>query len=315
LAAGIFYSRFRLKKKSNDLLQQQFAEINQQKEEIEAQRSYIEDQNDTLTKQHTDILSSINYAKRIQEAILPPIDEIKKALPNSFVLFLPKDVVSGDFFWFASQKDTKHNYDYHIIAAVDCTGHGVPGAFMSLIGNALLDEIVHISNIFSPDAILMDLDRRIRKLLKQNETLQKDGMDLAICSINQTLQVVEYAGAMNPLMTVIDQQPEIIKGSRHPIGGVLGQDVIKSFEKHSIELKKAKQNATFYLFSDGFQDQFGSKENKKFMLKNFKNLLATLHHLPFDEQKTELLHTLKTWQEQGKESQIDDILVIGFRLV
>jgi serine phosphatase RsbU (regulator of sigma subunit) len=315
LAAGVFYSRFRLKQRSNEQLQQQYAEINQQKEEIEAQRGYIEEQNNTLIKQHQDIISSINYAKRIQTAILPPMEEIKKVLPNSFVLFLPKDVVSGDFFWFAEEKDEKTGHLYHIIAAVDCTGHGVPGAFMSLIGNTLLDEIVHILNILSPDLILLELDKRIRKLLKQNETLQRDGMDLAICAINKSQKTLEFAGAMNPLLCVIDNKTELVKGSRNPIGGVLSETASKVFEKHQIDLSQTKENATFYLFSDGFQDQFGGTENKKFMLKNFRQLLADIHTKPFEEQKQILQASLQKWQEAGNETQIDDVLVIGFRLI
>ncbi len=314
IAAGIFYSRFRLKKKSNEQLQQQYAEINQQKEEIEAQRGYIEDQNNTLIKQHQDILSSINYAKRIQTAILPPIDEIKKVFPQSFVLFLPKDVVSGDFFWFAEETDPKTQEICHVIAAVDCTGHGVPGAFMSLIGNTLLDEIVHILQILSPDLILLELDKRIRKILKQNETLQRDGMDLAICTINRSQQTITYAGAMNPLFILRDGQPELIKGSRNPIGGVWAEAEIKSFEKHTISYANVQQNATIYLFSDGYQDQFGGAESKKFMLKNFKTLLADIHTKPFAEQQQILHTTLVKWREQGQESQIDDVLVMGLAL-
>jgi serine phosphatase RsbU (regulator of sigma subunit) len=315
IAATVFYSRFRLKQKSNDLLQQQYNEINQQKEELESQRSYIDEQNKTLTKQHGDIVSSINYAKRIQNAALPPLEDIRKAFPNSFILFLPKDVVSGDFYWFAEEKNEKTGELYQIIAAVDCTGHGVPGAFMSLIGNTLLDEIVHISNIFSPELILAELDKRIRKMLRQyDDSSQKDGMDLAICSYNKTQNMLCFAGAMNPLLVIADGEPTLYKGDRFPIGGTYSDADIKAFTKHCINLKNIKNRAIFYLFSDGFQDQFGGKDNRKFMLKNFRNLLFDIHQQPFHQQKILLENSFKEWKDAGYESQIDDILVIGFEI-
>jgi serine phosphatase RsbU (regulator of sigma subunit) len=315
IAAIIFYSRFRLKKKSNELLQEQYNEINQQKEELDSQRGYIEEQNKVLTKQHTDIVSSINYARRIQQAALPPMEDIRKAFTNSFVLFLPKDVVSGDFYWFAEEKDEKTDNIYQIIAAVDCTGHGVPGAFMSLIGNTLLDEIVHISNVFSPDLILAELDKRIRKMLKQyDDSSQKDGMDLSICSYNKTLHLLDFAGAMNPLLAIIDGEAHLYKGNRFPIGGTYLDSDIKVFTKHRLDLNQAQGKAIFYLFSDGFQDQFGGKQKRKFMLKNFRTLLFHIHQQSFNYQKEILENTLKQWQEEGHEQQIDDVLVIGFEI-
>ncbi len=315
IAVLILYNRFMLKKRSNDLLQQQYQEINQQKEELDTQRNYIEDQNKILTKQHTDIISSITYAKRIQSATLPPIEEIKKAFPNSFVLFKPKSVVSGDFYWFAQETDDKTGDLHQIIAAVDCTGHGVPGAFMSLIGNTLLDEIVHISQTLSPELILAELDKRIRKLLKQQEdSSQKDGMDLVICDYNKTQNCLDFAGAMNPLLAIIDNEVTLYKGDRFAIGGAGIMENAKKFTKQRITLNQIKSKAIFYLFSDGFQDQFGGKESKKFMLKNLKNLLFDIHNKPFTEQKTILDNTIITWQETGNEEQIDDILVIGFEI-
>lgn len=318
IAVLILYNRFMLKKRSNELLQQQYQEINQQKEELDTQRNYIEDQNKILTKQHTDIISSITYAKRIQNATLPPVEEIKKAFPNSFVLFKPKSVVSGDFYWFAQETDEKTGDLHQIIAAVDCTGHGVPGAFMSLIGNTLLDEIVHISQILSPELILVELDKRIRKLLKQQEDAsQKDGMDLVICNYNKTQNYLDFAGAMNPLLAIIDDEAKLYKGDRFAIGGAGIAENAKKFSKQRIDLNKTDLNKTktiFYLFSDGFQDQFGGKESKKFMLKNFKNLLVDIHKKPFSEQKNILDTTIIEWQEVGNEEQIDDILVIGFEI-
>ncbi len=315
LAVGVFYSRFRLKNKANKDLQLINAELNQQKEETEAQKELIERQNLTLNtalqqieKQNIDIKSSINYAKRIQTAMLPPVEEIQKYFPDTFILLRPKDVVSGDFYYFTPLED-----EQYIFAAVDCTGHGVPGAFMSLIGNTLLDEIVHILNYTQPNEILKELDKRVRRLLKQQESTQKDGMDLTICHINKQTATLQCAGAMNPLLVIKDNEVEYIKGNRHAIGGFLDIKNAKQFDNQSIVINDY-QNVIVYMFSDGFQDQFGGKPVKKFMQKNFKELLVKISVLPFAEQKQVLNSTLENWMAEGNETQIDDVLVMGIRI-
>jgi hypothetical protein len=186
---------------------------------------------------------------------------------------------------------------------------------MSLIGNNLLDEIVHIFNILSPELILLELDKGVRKLLKQHEeTAQKDGMDLMICCFNSTENILSFSGAMNSLLAIVDNEATMYKGDRFPIGGTYLEIESKKFTKHTINLSQYKEKSYFYLFTDGFQDQFGGKERKKFMLKNFKNLLINIHSESFETQKQTLKTTIEEWREAGNEQQIDDILVIGFSL-
>jgi sigma-B regulation protein RsbU (phosphoserine phosphatase) len=275
---------------------------------IEVQNRTLNTAFQQIEKQNIDIKSSINYAKRIQTAMLLPVEEIQKYFPDTFIFLRPKDVVSGDFYYF-----TALDNDQYIVAAVDCTGHGVPGAFMSLIGNTLLDEIVHILNYTQPNEILKELDQRVRRLLKQQESTQKDGMDLTVCHIDKQREELQCAGAMNPLLIVKDNEVEYIKGDRHAIGGFLDIHNAKQFDNHQITIKDY-QSVIVYMFSDGFQDQFGGKPLKKFMQKNFKELLVKNSVLPFVEQRQVLNSTLENWIAAGNETQIDDVLVMGIKI-
>ncbi len=273
------------------------AEVVKQKEELQKQNTIIE-------VAYNDIKSSINYAKRIQEAILPLKEEIKKHLPNSFVLFKPRDIVSGDFYWF-----TKHNNNY-IIACVDCTGHGVPGAFMSMIGNTLLNEIIIEKNISQPAAILNLLHERVRQSLKQDleQSETRDGMDIAICVINENKTQLEYAGANRSLIFIRGHELQEIKADKKPIGGdQMNENRI--FTNHIIALQK---NDSIYMTTDGYADQFGGDKGKKFMVKHLHQLLLDIQKHSIDKQ-SELLDTVIT-EWQGNTEQVDDILVIGIKI-
>jgi serine phosphatase RsbU (regulator of sigma subunit) len=278
------------RKKANEQLQEFNREVLQQKEVIEHKNKEITD--------------SINYAKRIQESILPVKKEIREAFPQSFVLFKPRNLVSGDFYWYAKRGNK------NIIACVDCTGHGVPGAFMSMIGNTLLNEIVNEKGIEKPSEILNLLNERVRQSLKQdledNET--HDGMDLALCSIDLQAGTLEYAGANRSLYIVRDNVLDEIKPTKSAIGGhKLTED--KKFQNHEIRIR---DNDSIYMTTDGYADQFGGPHGKKFMVKRFQQLLLDVQNLPMEEQEKELNVMLESWQ--GPIEQVDDILVMGIKL-
>lgn len=286
-----FYTRKLIREKENleRTVDERTSEIRKQKEEIEL-------------KNHQ-ITASLNYASRIQEAMLPQEKTIKKYLPESFILFRPRDVVSGDFYWFAV-KENKFFY-----TAVDCTGHGVPGAFMSMIGDSLLNQIVNDKKAREPKRILELLHRGVRVTLKQRETDNRDGMDMVFCMFDPEAKKLYFAGAKNPLLYVQDGKIHKIKGEKVAIGG-LQKESHRRFINHEIDASKP---TCVYMFSDGFQDQFGGDIGDKFMSGNFKNMLLEIHQKPMNEQKEILQKSLDEWM--GNEyNQVDDILVIGFKV-
>ncbi len=331
----------RLQQETNEILERKVmertAELNEQKEEIKIQRDNIERQNRILEvinfeieRNSEKITSSIKYAKRIQEAILQNNRRISKALPQHFILYKPRDIVSGDFFWMSEVKVASPTAlttekvelsivqdeatDKLVIAAVDCTGHGVPGAFMSLVGDALLQQIVNEKKITKPDLILNQMHKAVRTTLHQNENESRDGMDMALCVIDRHNRTIEYAGAKNPLYLFREPYPgseatlEIVQADRFSIGGSQTEEE-RFFSSHTIKLDMP---TTLYMFTDGYQDQFGGEKNKKFMVSRFKRLLSDIYHLPMEEQKEILETTISTWM--GTNEQIDDILVIGIRI-
>jgi serine phosphatase RsbU (regulator of sigma subunit) len=254
-----------------------------------------------LKEKNKKITDSINYAYRIQESILPSDPEIKKQLPQSFIFFQPRDKVSGDFYWL-SVIDKKI-----IIACVDCTGHGVPGAFMSLIGNTLLNEIINEKKIITPSLILKNLHVEIVKALHQNtdRAQSKDGMDMSLCVIDNEKKEIEFCGAMNPLYIVKENIVSVIKADMKGIGG---DSTETEFTDQVIPIE---ENMTIYMFTDGYMDQFGGPQNKKFNIQNFKKLLLEIQHLDMPGQEKAIEKRLQDWQ--GNQKQIDDILVMGIR--
>ncbi|MGZ3931786.1 MAG: PP2C family protein-serine/threonine phosphatase [Bacteroidia bacterium] len=251
---------------------------------------------------YKEIRDSINYAKRIQESILPADDMIAKVFDNSFVFYKPKDVVCGDFYWF-TQKD-----DEAVIAAVDCTGHGVPGAFMTVIGNSLLNQIVNFSGVTDPGRILTQLDKKLQETMQQHgNIITNDGMDAAICRYRINKREITFSGAKRPLY--IFKQGELIeiKGNKSPIGSY-GHEYDKLFSEHKISVNK---NDTIYLFSDGLQDQFGGGDGKKFMIKRFRDMLGEIQNISMRDQAERIEREMTLWQK-GYE-QTDDMLLIGIR--
>lgn len=270
-------------------------------EEKVAERTHeISLKNAELAEKNKDITDSIRYAKRIQDAILPE-DRIS---PDTFVLFKPKDIVSGDFYWFMT-KDGKE-----LIAAVDCTGHGVPGAFMSLIGHSSLNKIVHELGITQPAEILDLLNAEVYKTLHQREDFGeevRDGMDIALICYTKKKSLLEYAGAYNSLYMVRNGELIETKANKFAIGHALRDDAQK-YENQTIKIEKGD---TVYLYSDGYSDQFGGEEGRKFMSKNLKNLLLSIQDKSLEEQKAIMDQTFEEWK--GTFDQIDDVLLIGRR--
>jgi PAS domain S-box-containing protein len=249
------------------------------------------------------INDSINYARRIQNAILPDMQLIRETLPDSFLLYKPRDVVSGDFPWFVKSGDNI------FIAAVDCTGHGVPGALLSLIGYFLLNDIVKSRNITDPGTILDLLDEGVTQTLRQDQAdaATKDGMDIALCRIDTRKKVVEYAGAHRPLLVVKGGNLEEVKGDRCPVGGGFSKDDSK-FVTTKVELQSGD---SIYFSSDGFPDQFGGPEGKKLGSKRVRDLVGQLQHLPADQAAVGFDQAWEGWR--GDHKQTDDVLLIGVK--
>jgi serine phosphatase RsbU (regulator of sigma subunit) len=254
--------------------------------------------NDELYHSNKQLLSSIRYASRIQRAVLDEPASIIQQFRDAFILYLPKDVVSGDFYWFSKKEKLK------ILVAADCTGHGVPGAFMTVMGNSLLNQIVNEDLITNPADILLELDRQVINTKKAGKEQVNDGMDMAIVTYNEENHKLQFSGAKNPIYYVRNQEIFQIKGSKFPIGSTQFHTE-KIFEQHTIDVFPDDK---FYIFSDGFKDQF-SQKGQKYMAGKFRNLLLSISDLPMSEQKEVLHDNLIQWK--GYAEQTDDILVIG----
>ena len=277
---------------------------------VEERTKTIQEQAEELEIKNVKIVGSINAASRIQSAMLPKVDRIKQTFPDSFVLFRPRDIVSGDFYWFSETAGRI------FISAIDCTGHGVPGAFMSMLGDALLNQIVNIDEVTSPDRVLNRLHKGIRKALSQESTGNQDGMDMAFCMFDRQAGILEFAGAKNPLLYVQNGEIHKVKGDKMPIGGVRSQEEERIFSRQVV---KIDQPTYCYMFSDGYPDQFGGPHNRKFMSKNLRQLLLEIHQKPFDEQQQILEDRLDEWMAKREDinveyRQMDDILVMGFKI-
>ena len=270
--------------------------------EIQQQKKKIEIQKDEILAQKNDITSSITYASRIQQAILPDRKIFEKAFKGYFIFYRPRDIVSGDFYWISGMRDEV------VFAAADCTGHGVPGAFMSMLGNSFLNEIAKESTSkLSAGQILDELRRKVMEALSQSgDNLDaRDGMDMALCIYNKQKNLLEYSGAYNPIYLIRNGELIEYKADRMPIGFYPKK---KNFRTQVIDVKK---NDTLYLFSDGFQDQFGGLHSKKFTTGKFKQMLVDISDLSMQEQQDQLQQRLTYWQLNNE--QVDDILVLGVR--
>ncbi len=262
----------------------------------------IQRQKDEIAEQKKEIMDSIYYARRIQKAVLPDDHLVNKNLPEHFVLYLPRDIVSGDFYWIAEKEDLT------IFAAADCTGHGVPGAFMSMLGMSYLKEIVNKGKRLSSARILDKLRNHVKTTLSQStKGGQQDGMDISLCILTKDRKSLQYSGAFHPLYLIRNGNLSEYKPDLMPIGIYIRKE--KPFKSHNIRTAKGD---CYYLFSDGYADQFGGENRKKFLARSFKKLLLSIHNKPMQEQREILFETLKQWMD-GYE-QVDDILVIGFRI-
>jgi phosphoserine phosphatase RsbU/P len=298
------------------------AKVEARTQELNQTLSEVQEQHKIILDKNRDITSSIYYAKRIQTAILPNEQQMQTCLGEHFVFYKPRDIVSGDFYW-CEVVEPKPIYDEDsitgnrifqgvqnekiIVATVDCTGHGVPGAFMSMVGNDMLNNIVIQNGIVSPDQILYHLHKGIRASLRQKSSQIYDGMDITISVIDHETQTMEFAGAKNPLIIIQENEISQIKGDKWGVGGhIIGTERV--YQKHIIDISKPTY---VYMFSDGFQDQFGGLNDRKFLIANLRKLFFDIHLMPFNEQKLRLDKILNDWQ--GEERQTDDILIIGFK--
>jgi len=312
IVSFFLYRGYIIKKRTNAQLASQNAEILRQQEVIAEKNLSIE--------------RSIGYAKRIQKALLPQQEGFQNYFNDSFIYFKPRDVVSGDFYWFSDtnlrtlmkmpdEKDSKDQGNQNnksndvIVAAIDCTGHGVPGAFMSMIGYNLINEIVS-RGINRADKILNVLHRGVRNALKQDVTENRDGMDLSLCVIRKKKKIVEFAGAKNPIIYIQDGKLVEIKGDRYQIGGLQRHESERKFTLRQVKVDKPTY---FYIFSDGYEDQIGGEKGKKFMPKQFRKLLLEIYQLPNEEKIRILDARLQEWIGDDFP-QVDDILIMGFAL-
>ena len=272
-------------------------------EEVVRQKSEIENKNEELEILYKQVTDSIHYAKRIQDAILPTNNAVKQLLKDAFILFKPKDIVSGDFYWLEKKKDLVY------FAAVDCTGHGVPGAFMSLVGHNILKDIIKNTSATRPSEILDSLREGVVNTLRVDDSGKqaKDGMDMTLCALNYKTLELQYAAAFNPLYIIRNGELMLYAANKFPIGSFVGEKT--NFDNHVIQLQKGDQ---IFIFSDGYADQFGGPSGKKFMVGNFRKLLLQIAELDSETQKQKLDETLLTWQ--GGQEQVDDVLVIGVKV-
>lgn len=282
----VIYGRYRIKQQAN--------------EDLEAHQKIIEDSNEKM-------MGSIRYGSRIQNALVKASESLEIAFPDSFILLKPKDVVTGDFYWYVNRGDEQ------IIAAIDCTGHGVPGAFMTVFGYSLLNKIVNNDGVTEPSQILALLGIEVMNLFQTQEEDQviQDGMDMALVKINQREKKLYFAGASRPMILQNAKGQQLIKGDRIGLGGTKLMERGKPFTTFTYEYEKGD---AFYIFSDGYADQFGGTSNKKFMSKNFRSLLNDIQGLPMKEQEQRLETVIQEWMEEGGEKQTDDMIVIGVSL-
>lgn len=309
-----FFIFNRRNRKQNKLLGEKVTEINRKKEMLEESKNILDRKNAQLNqqrheleRQHTKITDSIRYALTIQEAILPAKEMIAQTFDDYFILYKPKDIVAGDFYWFAQKGNNS------IISAIDCTGHGVPGGFMTMIGNTLLNQIVKEDDITDPKEILTQLNVKVKETLKEqvkDAGRDGDGMDLGILNFDMTKSTATFCGAKTPLYYVTNGEITYLKGTNISIGSTLSRKK-KEFKSHTINFEKGDM---FYLASDGFQDQLGGPNNgkEKFLKKSFITLIEEVSVYPLEEQARRFEEALAKWQGSG--DQTDDIVILGIKV-
>ena len=302
IALGLFtiavmFVQYKQKQKAN-------AELEQKNHSIQLQKVELENQKTVLEEQHREITDSINYAKQIQQAILPALDLIREGFDKMFLFYQPKAVVSGDFYYYAEiQKG-------HLLAAVDCTGHGVPGAFMSMIGNNLLAQVTREAGYYHPAEVLNHLHLGVRRALQQDQenSQNRDGMDIALLYLSADRQTIEYAGANRSLYHISNGELKEYKGDKFPIGG-LQDEGTRKFTNQAIAVQPGDR---LFIFSDGYADQFGGPKGKKLMVKNFQNHLLQSLHMGIEAQGIYMQDVFQNWKADAE--QVDDILLIGIEI-
>lgn len=298
IAAGIFYIILMLRERASRK-QREYLE-----NELRKRTAEVHAQKEELFQKNQDITESIKYAKRIQSSVIPDIARLGTVFSDAFVFFLPRDIVSGDFFWF-----DWIDKDHFIVVCADSTGHGVPGAFMSMIGSALLQDIITRKKIVKPSQILLELDRRIFSTLNQNQEVEaaNDGMDIVVCSFNIKTKRLVFASAMRPVILVIDGEQQYIRGNRSAVGGESATE--KFYDDQEYHLREGD---TIYLFSDGYPDQFGGTGNKKMKISRLRSLIDEIKNSPLNEQQQRLRDYFFEWK--GENDQVDDVLIMGIRV-
>jgi serine phosphatase RsbU (regulator of sigma subunit) len=286
-----------------DQIEMKNEELNQQNEEISAQRDEIESQNHIIEAKNKNITASISYALRIQQTILPNDAFLHTLLTDSFVLYKPKDIVSGDFYWVSSPEE-----NLIMFAAIDCTGHGVPGAFMSIVGYNLLQKAINGLHIYEPAAIINAMNTELYQLLRQKDKSVKDGMDMVLCCLDKTTLVLTFAGVRNPLLVIRNKEVILHKTDKHALGEAF-HDTFSSYNQQEIQLERGD---TIYIYTDGYYDQFGGMDHKKYSSKRLINKLVESQNLSMDQQKTTLENEFELWK--GYTDQIDDVLVMGIKI-
>ncbi len=295
----LLFNRFRLTQKQKKLIEKQKEEVEKQKDEVEKKNAVIETQKKLVEEKNKDILDSITYAKRLQDAILPPLSIIRKYFSDSFLLYKPKDIVAGDFYWMEKLDDVL------LIAACDCTGHGVPGAMVSVVCSNALNRALKEFKIRDTGKLL----DKVRELVLDTFGTTgevKDGMDCSLCAINTKTGETEWSGAYNPLWYIENGELKELAPDKQPIGK---HDNPKPFTTRLINLQKG---ATLFLFTDGYADQFGGPKGKKFKYKQLEELILAQAAKPMEEQKSILEHEFERWK--GEQEQTDDVCVIGIRI-
>lgn len=304
-----------LTRKNNEIAHKNI-ELEQQKEEILAQSSLMEEQNKVLHVQNEEIQSqrnaitaSISYAQRIQTALLPTEARLRDYFSDGFIFYKPRDIVSGDFYYFGTVQEEVTAAEKIIVAAIDCTGHGVPGALMSMIGNAILNQLIDVQGITSPRQILEELHKKVRVMLRQDSSENRDGMDISLCAIDTQNKMLHFAGAKSDLYVVQQGELSIIRGDRYSIGGHQREQE-RYFTEHALPIP---DNMRFYMTTDGFKDQFGGAAYKKFSSQRFKDLLLEMADKPMYQQKKFFAETFDTWK--NSQPQTDDVLVMGWQYI
>lgn len=297
--------------------------VQERTEKLNCALKKLQKQKELIEQKQEKITASIRYAQRIQAAILPPSEQLEALLDQYFLMYRPRDIVSGDFYWCEKleahpvfEVDAKigmkvlrgFQNEKTVLVVADCTGHGVPGAFMSMIGNDLLNTVVIQKGIADPGQILEEMHDGILKALRQTDTQSQDGMDIGICVIDHEEETLAYSGARIPLLYIQAQSLQEIPADKMPVGGIypVGE---RSYTTHTLPLAQVE---SFYLFTDGYQDQFGGPRGKKFLPRRLRSLIQEVHTHPLYFQKKVFENTLSDWK--GSEIQLDDILVMGVRL-